>query len=151
MLTYLLNSGSFSRSNRAEWVVILEGLNSEISSSILRPIRLAEKQEISLHQSCQGWSAAQLLFASCSFPPLITPPWLTAESRSTVGRDIQQSLRQDSVSLEALNEYVPLPLGQFAAIFVHQKRQMSEGGRPPSKSTVHEEMFGCGDEPLGPP
>lgn len=44
MLTYLLNSGSFSRSNRAECVVIFEGLNSEISSSILRPIRLAVKQ-----------------------------------------------------------------------------------------------------------
>lgn len=41
MFTYLLNSGSFSRSNRAECVVIFEGLNSEISSSILRPIRLA--------------------------------------------------------------------------------------------------------------
>lgn len=44
MLTYLLNSGSFSRSNRAECVVIFEGLNSEMSSSILRPIRLAGKQ-----------------------------------------------------------------------------------------------------------
>lgn len=43
MLTYLLNSGSFSRSNRAECVVSFEGLNSEISSSILRPIRLAGK------------------------------------------------------------------------------------------------------------
>lgn len=37
----MLNSGSFSRSNKAEWVVIFEGLNSEISSSILLPIRLA--------------------------------------------------------------------------------------------------------------
>lgn len=75
---------------------------------------------------------------------------LTVESRSTVGRDVQQSLRQDSVSLEALNEYVPLPFGQFAAVFVHQKWQVSKGGRLPSKRTVHEEMFRGGDEPLRP-
>lgn len=43
MSTYLLNSGSFSRSNRAECVVIFEGLNSVISSSIPRPVRLAGK------------------------------------------------------------------------------------------------------------
>lgn len=76
---------------------------------------------------------------------------LTAESRSTAGCDIQQGLWQDAVSLEALDEYVPLPFGKFAAIFVHQKRQMSKGGRLPSKSTVHQEVFGGGDEPLGPP
>lgn len=45
MSTYLLNSGSLSRSSRAECVVIFEGLNSEISSSILRPIRLAGKHQ----------------------------------------------------------------------------------------------------------
>ncbi len=82
---------------------------------------------------------------------LIAPPSLTVESRSAVGCDIQQSLRQDSVSLEALNEYIPLPFGQFTAVSVHQKRQMSEGGRLPPKSTVHEEMFGGGNEPLRPP
>lgn len=43
--TDLLNSGSFPRSNKAECVVIFEGLNSEISSSILRPILLAENQQ----------------------------------------------------------------------------------------------------------
>lgn len=82
---------------------------------------------------------------------LIIAPSLTVESRATVGCDVQQSLRQDSVSLEALNEYVPLPLGQFTAVFVHQQRQVSEGGRLPSKSSVHEEMFGGGDEPLRAP
>lgn len=66
------------------------------------------------------------------------PRSLTVESRSTVGCDIQQSLRQNSVCLEALNEYVPLPFGQFAAVLVHQERQMPEGRRLPSKSTVHE-------------
>lgn len=68
-----------------------------------------------------------------------------------MGCDVQQGLGQDSVSLEALNENVPLPLGQFGAIFVHQQRQMCEGGRLPPESTVHEEVFGGGDEPLRPP
>lgn len=73
---------------------------------------------------------------------------LTVESRSTVGGDVQQGLRQDAVPLEALDEYIPLPLGQLSAVFVHQKRQVSEGGRLPSKSTIHEYMFGGGNEPL---
>lgn len=91
-----------------------------------------------------------IFFFSLS-PSLLRPSWLTAKPRSTVSCDVQQGLRQDSVSLETLNEYVSLPFGKFGAVFVHQKRQMSKGGRLPSKSTVHEEVFGGGDEPLRPP
>lgn len=50
---------------------------------------------------------------------VLRPSSLTAKPRSTVGCDVQQGLRQDSISLEALNEYVSLPFGKFAAIFVH--------------------------------
>lgn len=82
-----------------------------------------------------------------SLPPLRLSS-LTAESRPTVGCNVQQGLWKDSVSLEALDENVPLSFGKFAAIFVHQKREMSKGGRLPSKSTVHQEVFGGGDEPL---
>lgn len=91
------------------------------------------------------------MFSALSLQYLITSTSLTVESRSTVGGDIQQSLRQDPGSLEALDEYIPLPLGQFTTIFVHQKRQMSKGGWFPPKSLIHEEMFGGGDEPLRPP
>lgn len=79
---------------------------------------------------------------------LLTFPSLTAESRSTVGCDVQQCFWQDSVLLKTLDKYVPLPFRQFTAILVHKKRKMSKGGRPPSQGTIHEKMFGCWNKPL---
>lgn len=148
--TYLLNSGIFSRSNKAECVVIFEGLNSEISSSFLRPIRLAMRECIQFRSKYlfASYQALKIFFDTYYY--ILHPTSLTVESRSTVGGDIPQSLCQDSLFLKTLNEYVSLPFGQFAAIFVHQKRQMSKGGWLPSKSAVHEKMFGGGDEPLRP-
>lgn len=81
-------------------------------------------------------------------PFIPSPPSLTVESGPAVGGDVQQGLGQDSASLEALDEDVALPLGQFGAVFVRQERQVSEGGRPPAESAVHEEVLGGGDEPL---
>lgn len=153
ILTYLLNSGSFSRSNRAECVVIFDGLNSEISSFILRPIRWPRKQMKQKNELILKYSPNEIT-GTCIFVVSISPSRLsslTAESRPTVGCNVQQGLWKDSVSLEALDENVPLSFGKFAAIFVHQKREMSKGGRLPSKSTVHQEVFGGGDEPLWPP
>lgn len=89
---------------------------------------------------------------SCIGTPLTVtcrPLSLTGKPRSTVGCDIQQSLRENPLPTEVFNEYVPLPLGQLAAVTIHQKRQMSEGGRRPSQRAVHEEMLGGRDEPLG--
>lgn len=34
--------------------------------------------------------------------------------------DVQQCVRQDRVLLEAVDENVPLPLGQFITVFVQQ-------------------------------
>lgn len=56
--------------------------------------------------------------------------------------DVQQCVRQDRVLLEAVDENVPLPLGQFITVFVQQQGQMSESGRLPPQSPVHEEVFG---------
>lgn len=77
-------------------------------------------------------------------------PSLTAESRPTVGGEVQQRLGQDSLLLETLDEDVPLSFGQLGAVLVHEKREMSEGGRPPAQRAVHQEVFGRRNEPLGP-
>lgn len=69
-------------------------------------------------------------------------PSLTAESRSTVGGDVQQRFGQGSLLLETLDEDVPLSFGQLGAVLVHEKREMSEGGRPPAQRAVHQEVFG---------
>lgn len=90
---------------------------------------------------------ALYLLGSLSLPPR---PSLTAESRPTVGGDVQQRLGQDSLLLETLDEDVPLSFGQLGAVLVHEKREMSEGGRLPAQRAVHQEVFGRRNEPLGP-
>ena len=45
---------------------------------------------------------------------------LTVETRATVGGDVQQGLGQNAGPLEALDEDVPLPLGQLAPVPVQQ-------------------------------
>lgn len=88
-------------------------------------------------------------FALRHWRTVAVPHSLTAESRSTVGGDVQQRLRQDSALSEALDEDVPLSLGQLGAVLVGEKRKVSEGGRRPAQSAVQQEVFGGGDEPLG--
>lgn len=88
------------------------------------------------------------LYLLGSLPP--PRPSLTAESRPTVGGDVQQRLGQDSLLLETLDEDVPLSFGQLGAVLVHEKREMSEGGRLPAQRAVHQEVFGRRNEPLGP-
>lgn len=145
VLTHLLNSGSLPRSNKAECVVIVEGLNSDISSSIRRPIRLAAKSVKETH-NVRAISNATCFSVLDHWP---TVP-LTAESRSTVGGDVQQRLGQDSALLVTLDEDVALPFGQLGAVLVHEQRKVSEGGRPPAQSAVHQQVFGRWNEPLGP-
>lgn len=106
---------------------------------------MKQKHELVLKYSSNEITGTCIFVVSLSPSRLSS---LTAESRPTVGCNVQQGLWKDSVSLEALDENVPLSFGKFAAIFVHQKREMSKGGRLPSKSAVHQEVFGGGDEPL---
>lgn len=79
----------------------------------------------------------------CARPAHRPRPSLTAESRSTVGGDVQQRLGQDSILSEALDEDVSLSFGQLGAVLVREQRKVSEGGRPPAQSGVHQKVLGC--------
>ena len=68
-----------------------------------------------------------------------------------MGCDVQQGLGQDAGPLEALDEDVPLPLGQLAAVPVQQQGQVGEDGRAPAQGAVQQQVLGGGDEPLGAP
>ena len=68
-----------------------------------------------------------------------------------MGGEVQQCLGQDAGLLEALDEDVPLPLGQLAAVPVQEQRQVGEGRRAPAQGAVQQQVLGGGDEPLGAP
>lgn len=74
----------------------------------------------------------------------------TCKPRATVGDDIKQGIRQEVGSREMLQENVPLPLGQLAAIPVEQQGQVGKARRLPAQGLVEKQMLGGGDQPLGP-
>jgi len=63
--------------------------------------------------------------------------------------EVQQGFGQSAGLPEALDEEVPLPLGQLAAVAVEEQGQVAEGGRPPAQRAVQQQVLGGGDEPLG--
>lgn len=80
------------------------------------------------------------------------PRWVgTCKPGATVSDDIKQGIWQEVSSCKMLQENVPLPLGQLAAIPVEEQGQVGKVRWLPAQGLVEEQMLGGGDQPLGAP
>lgn len=62
--------------------------------------------------------------------------------------EIQEGGRQIAILRKLLHKNMPLPLGEFAAIFVQEQWKVPKMRRLPAECPVEEEVFGSGGEPF---
>ena len=75
----------------------------------------------------------------------------TCKPRAAVGDDVEQGVRQEASGSKMLQEDVPLPLGQLAAIPVEEQGQVGKVWGLPAQGLVEKQVLGGGDQPLGAP
>lgn len=67
---------------------------------------------------------------------------VTCEPRAAVGDNVQQCLWQEAVPSKALQEDVPLPLGQLPTVLVQQQWEVAKPRGLPAKGFVEKQVLG---------